>query len=63
MTEREDAEALARAAREIAAGIKRRKKENKKESLGINQGTGMRRKRRNIRREEAHLQIQDHDKS
>ena len=63
MTEREDAEALARAAREIAAGIKRRRKENKKESLGINQGTGMRRKRRNTRREEDHLQIQDHDKS
>ncbi len=63
MTEREDAEVLAKAAKGIAAVIKRRNKEKKKASREINQEKEMRKRRRNIKREEVHLPIQDHDKS
>jgi hypothetical protein len=63
MTENADAEVLAKAAKEIAVVIKRRKKEKKKANREINLEIEMRKRRRNIKKEEDHLLIQDHDKS
>lgn len=60
MTEREDAEVLAKAAKGIAAVIKRRNKEKKKASREINQEKEMRKKKKKHKKRRGSSSIQDH---